>query len=179
MGNTAAITTKLKRRKNDAYFTPEKAVNVLLDNHKKISGNVLEPCCGEGSIVNQLIENGLRCVGTDIAINPERDATKEEYWKLFNGFDWVITNPPFNCAHEIIPLAYENCKVGIAFLLRLSYLEPCQNRASWLVEHPPTKIIVMPRISFTNNGKTDSMTTAWIIWEKTKVSQEIIIVSSF
>lgn len=56
--------------------------------------------------------------------------------------------------------------VGVAMLLRLSYLEPTKDRGHWLNDHPPTQMIVLPRISFTGDGKTDSVTCAWMIWHK-------------
>jgi len=62
--------------------------------------------------------------------------------------------------------------------LRLSYLEPCQNRAQWLADHPLTKLIVLPRISFNGSGKTDSCTTAWMIWDKRDDAKTEIIVAT-
>jgi hypothetical protein len=61
----------------------------------------------------------------------------------------------------------------MAMLLRLSYLEPCENRASWLVEHPPAKLIVFnPRPRFrADTGGTDSVTSAWFIWHRFGDSQ--------
>jgi hypothetical protein len=60
-------------------------------------------------------------------------------------------------------------------LLRLSYLEPTEDRGAWLNSHPPTDLIVLPRISFTGNGKTDSVTCAWIVWRKQCNTQRIAI----
>jgi hypothetical protein len=83
-------------------------------------------------------------------------------------YDWIITNPPYNQAPAILPLALDNCRVGMAMLLRLSYLEPSRNRARWLAEHPPAKLIVFnPRPQFrADTGGTDSVTTAWFIWHR-------------
>ena len=49
------------------------------------------------------------------------------------------------------------------------------DRGAWLNEHPPTTLIVLPRISFTGNGKTDSVTCAWMVWEKNAITQRIIV----
>ncbi len=64
-------------------------------------------------------------------------------------------------------------RVGVAFLLRLSYLEPCWDRADWLVQHPVSKLIVLPRISFTGDHKTDSVTCGWFVWVKGGTEQQI------
>jgi hypothetical protein len=82
--------------------------------------------------------------------------------------DWVITNPPFNVAHKILPLALEHCNKGVIALLRLTYLESCKNRASWLRRYQDNlSILFLPRrVSFTGDGRTDSACTAWFIWGK-------------
>ncbi|OUL23825.1 hypothetical protein BV378_20645 [Nostoc sp. RF31YmG] len=174
MTHTAAITRKNTRRKNDAYFTPTSAVDTLL-NHIDITGTLLEPCNGSGAISNRLKEDGLSVITTDIADNPQDDATTHQYWQRQKPYDWVVTNPPFDSASKILPKAYEYASVGVAFLLRLSYLEPCKDRGQWLAEHPP-KLIVLPRISFTGDGKVDSCTCAWMIWKKGYSSEDLIIV---
>ena len=167
------------RRKLDQYFTPASATQKLL-KHVFIGGNVLECCNGDGAIsrVLRLSRNIDRVYTNDIdpALEADwhTDATDSTQWK--GDADWIVSNPPFNQAAQIVPLAYDHAGFGIAMLLRLSYLEPCKNRALWLREHPPTTLIVLPRISFTGNGKTDNVTCAWMVWNKRALTQEIIIV---
>ena len=88
-----------------------------------------------------------------------------------------MSNPPFGAAPRIVPLAVEHAVAGVAMLLRLSYLEPCENRSQWLSEHPPTRLIVLPRISFTGDGRTDSVTCGWFVWERHALQQSIEIVT--
>jgi hypothetical protein len=166
------------RRDNDFYPTPAWATQELLRKIPQIGGYILEPCVGDGAIA-RVIDGGNRVVyGSDI--DPQMncsfcgDATRRDFWEnvrdvMFEErLDWAITNPPFNVAAQIVPLAYEFASVGIAMLLRLSFLEPVEDRGAWLNEHPPTGMIVLPRISFTGDGKTDSVTCAWMVWEKSK-----------
>lgn len=84
--------------------------------------------------------------------------------------DWVITNPPFTSAPQILPLALEHCFVGVAFLMRLSYLEPAGNRGDWLQTYSDQMrhliVFGQPRPSFTGNGRHDSCTVAWMVWQK-------------
>ena len=61
-------------------------------------------------------------------------------------------------------------------LLRLSYAEPCLNRAEWLKAHPISHLIVLPRISFTGNGKTDNVTCAWFVWDKLRPGHQRITI---
>lgn len=70
---------------------------------------------------------------------------------------------------QIVARAYEAARVGIAMMLRLSFKEPTAKvnpRGPWLILNPLTRELVMPRHSFTGNGKSDSVTTAWMIWAK-------------
>ena len=125
-----------------------------------------------------LANRGIQVKSTDYSLNPDHDATSQKYWDAWKSFDigWTITNPLFNLASQIVPKAYAASSVGVAFLLRLSYLEPCVDRGNWLAQHPPNKLIIMPRISFTGDGKTDSATTAWFVWIKGETSQKIVVV---
>lgn len=166
------------RRQLDQYFTPAHATRALL-MHVSIQSLVGECCNGDGAISSVLRESGLTVITNDIDTNLDADfhvdVTKAEAWN-FAQVCWLVTNPPFNRAAEIVPLAYRRASCGIAMLLRLSYLEPCMNRDLWLRDHPPTKLIVLPRISFTGNGKTDNVTCAWMVWDKRTTAQEIIVV---
>lgn len=175
------------RRKNDFYPTPEFGTQELLRYVPHISGVISECCVGDGAIA-RVIDGGDRVVyGSDI--DPQMncsfcgDATRQDFWEGMRDLmpeeriDWVVTNPPFNVAAQIVPLAYEFADKGIAMLLRLSFLEPVEDRGAWLNENPPTKLIVLPRISFTGNGKTDSVTCAWMVWEKAPFAEKQIIVA--
>ena len=80
--------------------------------------------------------------------------------------DWVITNPPFNLAYPMLLKSLLNVRVGVAFLLRLSFVEPTNERGDWLEKNPPTGRITLPRYSFTGDGRSDSVTAEWMIWYK-------------
>lgn len=182
--------TKNTRRKLDQYFTPEKAVKQLLEHlpfelvdlEEDCSYSILEPCCGDSAIPNALkkylgdamlyIEDIYRNdVDERFSVDSHKDMTLEENWD--HGYHYVITNPPFNEAHKIIPLAYKYCKKATIALLRLSWLEPCANRVEFLTKHPPNYLLVTPRIPFTGKG-TDKVTTAWFIWTKDLVNNSSI-----
>lgn len=176
----------MSRRVCDAYYTPKAAVHQLLANLEfPLGGTCLECCSGEGVIARVLREAGLAVITNDI--DPSQpadyhlDATQSESWHQLPQADWIITNPPYNQAPLIIPLAYEHARKGIIMLLRISWLEPCNNRAGWLADHLPSKIISIPRISFTGDRRTDSASTPWYCWLKDEalkrqVKKPIVIV---
>lgn len=170
------------RRENDFYPTPAWATQELL-KHVDVKGVVFEPCAGDGAIADVLSNNKIILLKSDLdpkykyteAWQPS-DATTKEFWNYWHewmeidfeqpGIDWVVTNPPFSDAATILKQAYAHSNVGVAFLLRLSFLEPCNGRVDFLTENPPVKLIVLPRISFTGDGKTDNVTCAWMVWVK-------------
>ena len=175
-----AITTKGKRRSHDFYPTTETwAVHTLLSKLNIPNYWKLFECCDGDGHISKILEKYQK---EDIFTGDIRDkgwhyfdATDPNLWQQKQP-DFTITNPPFNLAHLIVPLAYEYSKYGCAMLLRLSYLEPCENRSKWLENHPISKLIIMPRISFTGDGSKDSVTTAWFIWDKRSTSQEITVI---
>lgn len=206
MGHKSA-TTKLSERTRDFYPTPDFATEELL-KRVPMDGTIFECCAGDGRMadvlrrhlellsttgrarhfVRKVITNDIdRRRKTDY----HRDMTKPHNWRTLPPFDWVVTNPPNNVARFILPLAHEHAKVGVAFLVRLSYLEPTKNRYEWLIAHKPHGVIITPRISFTikktvhppsekyPNGrtvisKTDCMTTVWCVWYKQRGMSQFI-----
>ena len=161
------------------FYPTEAALTQVLLRHIEIDGDILEPCAGDRAMAIALrgSERNVYCSDIrDAAAGKPADATTREFWGWYDGrneyfqTEWAITNPPFNAAPAIIPLAYEHSSRGIAMLLRLSYLEPCANRAQWLADHADNLraiIPVNPRPRFrSDTGGTDSVTVAWFVWDK-------------
>lgn len=165
----------MARNKNDLYPTYNGAI--IVKPIMPLVGRddlVLEPCAGH----NHLGRHFKKVVTVDkyrysnYNADYYLDITMESSWQLLKplGIDWVITNPPFSLAPAILPLAYKYARIGVIFLLRLSYLEPCKDRAEWLKTNSRQNSHVMvmnPRINFNmDKDGTDSVTSAWFIWQK-------------
>lgn len=158
----------MSRRAHDFYPTPAWATEVLLERWViDRMPYVLEPCAGDGAIANVLKAHGIDVRTNDIDtsrdVDTYYDATAPNLWDKRPFY--VVSNPPFSLASQIVPRAVESAIYGVAMLLRLSFLEPCEDRVVFLANHPPTRQLVLPRISFTGDGKTDNVTCAWFIWE--------------
>lgn len=164
------------RHPNDYYPTHAAATHLLLA-HVPIDGQVLEPCAAEGGMATVLAGGQHVTILNTNDIDPQFNTTwhsdarcrESAVWQAGQP-DWVVTNPPFSAAFPILQIAMEQARVGVAFLLRLSFLEPTQERGAWLADHADIlkHIIILgqPRPSFTPDGKTDSVTAAWLVWDK-------------
>lgn len=172
-----ARKARAERRALDFYETPRKATQALLARLPELIRDyddaIFEPCTGEGAIAKVLWEAGKQVWQNDYdrarSADWHLDARRPEVWTCARsvGCQWAITNPPFSDAAEIIQAGI-GAGLYIAALLRLSFLEPTRHptngRMRWLSQQPPARLVVLPRISFTQDRKTDSVTSAWMIW---------------
>jgi hypothetical protein len=185
------------RVSHDFYPTPEGLTRSLLTACPQLPEIIFEPCAGNGAISDVLKAAGKEVESSDLNWTNEhgeyfypQDATTVDFWESWKSTNLLLrkhwataTNPPFNAAHEILPLAFEYSPWGCAFLLRLSYLEPAGNRADWLqnhADHLRRVIPVNPRPRFRRDKNSkDNVTVAWMIWEKSWSWQKIGIECPF
>ncbi len=101
------------------------------------------------------------------------------------GVAFWVSNPPFFAAGDITRASLDTARRGVAMLLRCTFLEPCgpshacrrkrpvipcspdrclRNGRRWITETPPTRILSIPRISFTGDGQSDSAPAWWFVW---------------
>lgn len=160
-----------ERREHDFYETAPWMTRALR-SRIPITGTVLEPCAGRGAIgavlaldmrIERIVNNEPYQPEPAIPYWYQLDATAPASWAKFPAVDWVVTNPPFNKASAIVPLAHAHARIGVVMLLRLSWLEPTDDRAEFLAAHPPA-VIGLPRHDFRGDGSTDSVTSAWMVW---------------
>ena len=176
------------RRQHDAYYTEQGLVLELLkylslDRYKTI----LEPCVGDGHIrdVVQAKYPHLKYTTNDIDPTKEadyhQDATHPFNW-LYNDkiytdgifienkpkhWDCCITNFPYNVQDVILPLVWEHVEL-LAFIPRLTWLEPTRTRAAFLEankKHCRYQIIYNPRPKYDSKG-SDNVTSIFIVYDK-------------
>lgn len=167
---------RTSRRPLDAYYTPPEATRALLRHWGQypLEGltHVLEPCAGHGDIARVLRGAGWSVATNDLDVRcpseTHLDATRPDYWPSAPTSDsptHIVTNPPYREADTLVPLAVQT-GATVAMLLRLSWLEPTRARAAFLEASPPDQLIVLPRLSFTGNGRCDNVTSAWFVWHR-------------
>jgi hypothetical protein len=173
-----------QRIAGDIYPTPHGVIQELLPL-VNISGRVFEPCAGPGAIAEVLREAGLTVHCGDIEPQIDScvkfDATRPQDWEaraaqveqLLDqewGQDWVITNPPFNGAVEILAQAMCWSRRGVILLLPITFLEPVEARWEVLntwADNLVRVIPVNPRPQFRgDSSSSDRVTVAWFVWDK-------------
>lgn len=136
------------------------------------------PKCGE-----EFRDDDLENVGTkwleriDYNCNYHVDASKlKSWWDTFPVVDWVVTNPPYTTGvlEKVLEASLAYVRHGVAMLLRLSAMEPVIKRGTRghiLQSYADCMRYLMPfsdprpRYDRTKKG-TDSVTTAWFVWDK-------------
>ena len=80
----------------------------------------------------------------------------------------IITNPPFFLAQEIIEKALEDVADGgyVVMLLRLNFFGSKARKPFWDKQMPTRAYIHNRRLSFTDDGKTDSIEYMHAVWQK-------------
>lgn len=169
------------RRINDNYPSEPamlaRLLSLLAPAKLKRDHIILEPCAGAGQLASPLKQAGYNVITNDIDPDYDcdysMDATSPDFWIGVGHFNWVITNPPYKNLGDLLEMSLDMASCGVAMILRLSALEPaCVNvdRGFTLDYNKDNMRYIMPfsgpRPSFTKDGKTDSVTTAWFVWDK-------------
>lgn len=161
----------------DRYYTKYQALNPFLPWYSHflgfhLSGTFCEPCIGQGAIASHLEANSeLKLLWSNdfddyTRAEENRDASLPFLWEDMPTPDFMITNPPYgSLAAPIIYQGLSNVNIGVAALVRLNFLERCQDRDGF---PDPNIILVLPRLRWDNTdyGTSDKVTHCWVIWDK-------------
>jgi len=173
-----------KRVENDCYQTPGWAIRSILERLGP-STLALDPACGDGYILTELVNTGLHKQVVGFDIDPERaeqttgfgghmcvvrDALAASGWNEFGVPDLVVMNPPYALALEFVQRAINEVyqiNGTVAALLRLNWLAS-KRRKEFHINHPSDVYVLSRRPSFTGGthgkGATDATEYAWFVW---------------
>lgn len=176
------------RHKCDYYRTPIKDINAFLSawlsdlqtqghwlGERPDRAAWLDPCAGGDSTHPMPYPSAIeKEFAPDVLdtndIRKDSPASTHEDITTFTlalyDYDIIITNPPFDQAEAIISHIIKNAKLGckVVMLLRLNFLGSLKRQALFK-QHMPTDIYVHPRrMSFTDDGVTDSVEYAHFVW---------------
>lgn len=154
---------KLKIQMNgrsDEYETPKIAIKCLLPYLKK-EWTIWECAWGKGRLAKHFEEEGFKVIGELFKdfLNKDLGLNKE-------GFDCIITNPPYSLKEEFLERCYELGK-PFALLMPLTALEG-KKRGKLYRKYGIQLITPNKRFNFeTPSGKGSGawLQTAWFCWE--------------
>ena len=167
---------------SDYYVTPVDKITEFLNVFCKYENvftrnnvKILDPCSGgdpKNGMSYPIALNLLNVVDIDtVDIREDSQAQiKGDYLALDlkDKYDVIITNPPFNVSKDIILKALDDVKDGgfVIMLLRLNYFGGKVRQDLWTNYMPKYCFVHNKRISFTDNGKTDSIEYCHMVWQK-------------
>lgn len=135
----------------------------------------LDPCAG-GDVNHAMsypavLEEEFGVIADTIDLREDSLAQRKENYILADvpkDYDVIITNPPFNEARGIITKALEDVRDGgyVVMLLRLNYLGSKDRFDFWERQLPTWIYVHHRRMSFTDDGKTDSIEYMHAVWQK-------------
>lgn len=131
-----------------------------------------EPACGEGHIAEVLSEYFLKVYASDLHEYGYGDASTDFLSTKLDGFDWIITNPPFeDRVQKFILQALASAGAGVAMFLQLRQLEGISRYQEVYRDHPPTVIapfVERVPLVMDHYDPEASTTTAfmWLVWIK-------------
>lgn len=125
---------------NDRYITPASAIDSLLDVLSiPLDTSFIEPCKATGAIFDRV----------DCAIKryTEIDEGADYLTNYFNGYDLIITNPPFTLALEFLQKSLREAD-SVFYLLRLNFLGSAKRKAFWNANRPTHTLVLSQRPCF-------------------------------
>jgi hypothetical protein len=164
-------------RGNDLYPTAPGATRALI-RAEPLPRRIWEPCCGTGTIVNELRAAGHEVVASDlvdygIPIPPPfshgRDFLFERQAPA--GSEGVVANPPYKFGPQFVRHALELVPIT-CMLLRLAFLESA-SRTDILEGGQLARVLVfrrrlpmMHRHGWSGPQAGNSMCFAWFVWRR-------------
>jgi hypothetical protein len=131
--NSFSHTSDHPRHLEDWYVEPRFTVEQLLDA-ETFEGEVLDPCCGGGTIVSICRSRGIPARGSDIVDRGFGEV--RDLFSITDKVDNIISNVPYGiaelCARHMLTLARRK----IALILRMPFWES-RERNGFFREFPP------------------------------------------
>ncbi len=171
------------RHASDYYVTPQDEIKkFLLELEKDIRVRLpntywLDPCAGGDRVhaMSYFVAIKEMYPGAEIETieirNDSRARILGDYLKIKiepELYDIIITNPSFYLAQEIIKKALSDVRTDgyVIMLLRLNFFGSEKRFPFWKFQMPVWCYVHRKRMSFTDDGKTDSIEYMHAIWQK-------------
>lgn len=180
--NRSGVSYKQRKSISDYYITPIDKITEFLHEFIRYEPNafdglVLDPCAGGDEnhpmsypVALKQLDNNIRIHTLDIREDSLAQVKNVNYLNatLKQEPSTIITNPPFLLAQDIIRKSLSDVQDGgfVIMLLRLNFLEGKGRKKFWDKQLPKYCFVHHRRMSFTDDGKTDSVAYAHYVWQK-------------
>ena len=130
-------------RSDDDWYVEPEWVSERLFQAEPFEGDVWDPCCGTGRIVQAACAAGHRSYGSDIARRAPAYGVLD-FFRLKTPRDNVVCNPPFDIARQFAEHAVRLARGKVAIVFPTARL----NAARWLQDMPLRRVwLLTPRPS--------------------------------
>jgi hypothetical protein len=131
-----------------------------------------EPACGNGDMLKVLWEYFGAGIGSDVYAHKAGTVTHDFLMpsEPLCRPHWIITNPPFRLAEQFIERSFGLATIGVAMLVRLSFLEGIGRYERLFSKNPPTIAQFTERVTMVKGRLDESGGSAtaycWLVWNK-------------
>lgn len=157
----------------DDFPTPPWATRALIE-HAIPQGlvdrtqTVLEPACNAGHMSKVLWEYFGNVRSSDVEAYGY-GAVQDFLSGEFEPVDWVITNPPFRLAEDFIRKSLAIARVGVAMLVRTTFIESVGRYERLFSQTPPDRFAQfterVPMVKGRLDAKASTATGyGWLVW---------------
>ena len=167
LGVVLTNASAIDRNKTDFYPTPSNVTEALMQVVDLKDCKVLEPACGQMHMVEV-----LQKYAKEVDYFDKYDTFSGRIGDFLEsengGYDWVITNPPFNLSVEFIEHAISEHKCNVAMLLKSQYWHSAK-RKKLFDKHKPKGVYPLtwrPDFHFGSKGGSPTMDVMWVVWGK-------------
>lgn len=143
-----------------------------------------EPCAGLGHMASILGEFFTEVRASDVYNYPTDDGRDGEMFGIEQfdfldpvaveraaPVDWIVSNPPFGEAPRMLNMALGKARVGVAFLLRMQWLEGEERFRAVYTDRAPTFVApFVERVPMCEGGwdpaGSSATMYAWFVWHR-------------
>lgn len=166
----------------DFFPTPPWATRALceemaFDYADEPPKGVWEPACGMGHMARPLAEYFETVHASDVHDYGFGEVDDFLFPGTERKADWIITNPPFKLAEQFAATAIKRADVGVALLVRTTFLEGVGRWERLFNVHKPGYVfqfserVPMHKGRLLKDGST-ATAYAWIVWIKSKYTYD-------
>ncbi len=169
----------------DLFPTPGWATRALCEQLTALGYDlrmaaVWEPACGLGHMSRVLPEYFGATFSSDAADHGYGDIMDFLFADMAGDFDWIVTNPPFRLSAQFATHALKQARMGVALLVRSSFLEGISRWRQIYDVDPPSHVFqFVERVPMCKGRVDPELSTAtsysWLVWTPPRGRKDTIL----